>query len=268
MGWWMKCAGYGSGVPYLLSLYSGGTRTADLRLTATNKLSLAVATTIQANTGNNYFPDATYRHYSINIKIHSSAGWFNVYCDGALLLSFSGNTGNADLTSLTLGNDSTQNLINYTYWDDIYIDDTTGEPAATRSPAYQFQVLTPNGNGSNSGMTGFDAPHNSDTDYVQALAAGLKDTYAMTTVSPPASTAFSAVIPFAFARKPGVEDVQLRLLLRSGASELLSPAQALTTGYTMLIGDRTTLDPNTGLAWTQAGIDALEAGAQSAGTFA
>ena len=166
------------------------------------------------------------------------------------------------------------------YVDDVYLDDTTGEAAPARPPAYQFLAVTPNGNGANLRHDRLrrqptdnyalvdETPHNSDTDYVAAAAAGLKDTYALTTVTPPAGTAICCRHPLCLRpqtrhRRCPTTD---RIALRHDRSA--RHGQALTTGYPMYQGDRVTLDPNTGLAWTQAGIDALEAGVQSAGTYA
>jgi hypothetical protein len=227
----------------------------------------------------------TWKHIGVNVKLAASGGWVTLYVDGVNVLTFSGDTlGSSGVTTIdNIGWHGVFEVVaawsNYAYYDDLLIDDLVGEVDGA-VPDRRFLLITPNGNGTNSEMTGNDGnqvnnyqmadevPNDGDTTYVAATSSGLTDTYAMTTVTPEAGWMFGAVIPLVVARKTAAEDdVQIAPTLRSGAEEENGSNHTLGTSYT-LAWARWATDPSTDIAWDQSGVDAVEIGATSAGAYA
>ena len=218
-------------------------------------------------------------HMGIDVKIDPTNGWIVVYLDGIEMLRFEGNTGNADIISTTYGNRGGIYEPARKYYDDLFIDDTTGQGAAAPVPDRRFYPITPNGAGAYNHGIGSDGnsvnnhllvderPHNSDTDYVYLKALDEKELNLMTTYTPPTGFTFAALIPFVYAKKTDAEvGTQLApLLYTTSGSDLLGTAQNLPTSYGYL-WERFTTKPGGG-AWDQAGIDDVQVGFQGKGTF-
>lgn len=238
-----------------------------------NDLKLYVGGVLWATVANVYKQNV-YQHIGIGLKIDASAGWANVYIDGVLVASFAGNTGTATITKVHwLG------IVAYTNLDDLYLDDTTGEAAPAIVPDRRFVGIYPNANGNYSEDTGSDgnstdnyllvddhSPHDGDTTHVEATALDQRDTYNLTTTTIPTGWSTAAVIPMAVVKKTDAgADTQVAMMLRENGVDWEGAAQTLSTGY-ISKWDRCTLRPD-GSAWTQAAIDALEAGFRGKGTF-
>jgi hypothetical protein len=216
---------------------------------------------------------ADFSHFGLDVKIDSSAGWAVLYINGIEQMRFEGNTGNEDINTVKFSSNG------ITCFDDVFIDDTTGQGAAAPVPDRRFYAVTPNAIGSYSQGTSSgsaasshymyvdDRPHNSDTDYIILDAVDQKETYNMTTVCPPTGFTFAAVIPFVYAKKTDAEvATELALLMRSsGSTDLEGSACNLGTSYGFQ-WERFTTAPSGG-AWTQADIDGIEIGYQGEGTF-
>lgn len=228
-----------------------------------------------------------WKHIGIDVKMHAVTGWVALYVDGIEVLSFSGDTlgatGETTIDQVVWGGRVTGDnsaWANFFYFDDARGDDMTGETAYAAVPDMRLIPITDNDNGTNSQMTGSDGdqtnnyqmcdevPHDSDTTYVKALTPGLTDTYAMTTIAIPEDWAVAAMIGIDTARKgSAADDVKVSVTLQSGVTLTVGDAQAVGTSYGAY-WQRWATDPNTGVAWTQGGIDAVEIGATSAGTYA
>lgn len=226
----------------------------------------------------------TWYGLGIDVKLDASAGWIYFYKDGELKLSYDGNTlaGLGAITTvdgLYFGGGLNGSWASYAYFDDLVIDDTTGEATPSPVPDRRFALLTPNGNGDKSEFTGSDGnqidnyllvdeiPPNGDTDYVRATAANLVDLYAMTTTTPPTGFTFGALIALAYARKAAAEDdTTVALTIKSGTTEQSGSAKTLGTSYA-LRWERFATDPATGNPWTQSGIDSVQVGVKSGGTY-
>jgi len=220
-------------------------------------------------------------HIGLDVKIDLTSGWAVVYIDGIEVMRYEGDTGNADINTFRLGKLTGEggNVPSYTYMDDIFVDDTTGQGAAAPVPDRRFYPITPNGAGAYNHGIGSDGnsvdnhllvddrPHNSDTDYVYMDTLDQKELNLMTTYTPPTGFTFAALIPFVYAKKTDAEvDTQLApLLYTTSGSDLLGTAQALPTSYGW-IWERFTTKPGGG-AWDQAGINDVQVGFQGKGTF-
>lgn len=273
----MYSAGQYAFTPALISWLSGATSLGSIDAPSGGNMALDIAGTDQDSQGG-VFPQSDWAHVGIDIKIDSSAGWVKVYWDGAEILSFSGNTGNADIDSIRFGGGPTAYLQAYTYFDDCYIDDTTGEAAAAAVPDRRFAYLTPNGNGAYSQCAGSDGnstdnyalvderPHTTDADYVVADAVDERDTYVMSDIALAAGWEVIAVIPVAYARKTdGGVDTKIALALYEDTTDWTGSEQAPLTAYGCLWERRTTRPG--GADWDEASVNALEAGFVGKGTF-
>lgn len=222
---------------------------------------------------------STWVHIGIDIKIDGSSGWIKVYLDGTEILSYTGNTGTLQMESVTLGDQSWSGYCtNETFFDDLYINDATGEGAATVVPDRRFPLISPDGNGNYSQMTGSDGdqtdnyllvdeiPPNGDTDFVRAGAPSLNDSYAMADYTKPANADIIAVIPIAVVQKESVDDIKLAVGTRLSATDLIGSAQELPTSYGLAKWERQTTKPGGG-AWTEADVDGAELVLESGGTY-
>lgn len=219
---------------------------------------------------------ATEYAVGMDVKIDNAAGWAKVYLDGVEILSYTGNTGNADIERVQLGTQG-GNWSTFCYMDDLYIDDTTGEAAAP-VPDLRFEFISPNGVGNYSvwdpspggGEANWqdvdERPNDGDTTHVEAQVLNERDSYAMTTYTMAAGWAIEAVIPTTIAKKTdGGTDTKVNLMLRQGGVDDDGSDQDLPTDYGLL-WDRFTLDPGGG-SWSQADLDSVECGYRGRGTF-
>lgn len=265
-----------SGAPDLLSVKTGiTTYLLSVRFKDTVTLALIVNGVEQDTCAFNS-SGAIFSHIGLDVKIDNSAGWVVFYIDGAETLRFEGNTGNADISTVRFGSQAGTSLS--IYRDDLYIDDLTGQGAATTCPDRRFYHLYPNGEGYYKEGLGSDGnntnnyllvdenPHTGDTDYVILDAADERETNQMTTITVPAGFTIAAVIPFFFGKKTDAEiDTQAAPLIRSGGADTEGTAQALGSSYSMH-WERFTTKPGGG-AWDQTALDGLEVGFQGEGTF-
>jgi len=218
-----------------------------------------------------------WHHIGMDAYIDNAAGWVKVYLDGTEILTFAGNTGNANIENVLFGYNSSNHPIDNMYYDDLYIDDTTGEAAAP-VPDLRFEFISPNGVGNYSVWDPFpgtgeanwqdvdERPNDGDTTYVEAQVLNERDSYAMTTYTMPAGWAIEAVIPTAIAKKTdGGTDTELNLMTRQGGVDDDGADQDLPTSYGLL-WDRFTTDPGGG-SWSQADLDSIECGVRGRGTF-
>jgi hypothetical protein len=214
-------------------------------------------------------------HYGIDAKIDGSSGWVNWYVDGVLVGSYSGNTGTAGIVTVSFGKNG-YNTVDYNlYYDDIYIDDTTGEAEPAPLPLKRFYFVKPNADGNYSQWTpssGSGADHYadvdevppSDSDYLEALSAGLYDSHQMTTFTLYANQTIQSIIPVARALKTGVNE-KLNIGTRLSGTDLISDLKDLNTSPSY-IWERQATKPGGG-SWQQADLDAFEVVLLSAGSF-
>jgi hypothetical protein len=152
---------------------------------------------------------------------------------------------------------------NYWYIDDIIVtDSTTGKVAE-----HYIYPIIPNGDTAQSdftpstGVNGFavvdDIPAN-DSDYNSATASGNEDRYTFS--NPPAAVSILCANFCARVTRDG-SLTQGQISVKSGTTTVYSTAETLPaspTYYDMQYIVET--DPDTGVAWTDAGVQAVEAG--------
>lgn len=218
----------------------------------------------------------TYYHIGVFFKADTGSGVFSVYLDGTRILTYTGNTG-LSTSGFYIGGGlaGTSSWATTAYFDDLYIDDATGEAdAAPASRRFLWQAV--NGAGAHTNLipnTGAnyaavdDATPDNDTTYVYATAAGVKDSYATADVTVPPDYDVLAYIPTGWMRRndAGVAS-QWKLGARAGGgTESLGSAQTPGTAYGLL-WDRQTVEPG-GANWTEAKVNSAEVIIESAGAF-
>lgn len=218
-------------------------------------------------------------HYGLDFKRHATSGWFYFYLDGVEVMSFDGNTGSTSIKSLCLGNyPGIGTYISiWTYFDDLIIEDSTGEASPAKISNYRYTLLKPNGvgnytnwgpsAGSNYECVDEIPPLLTSEDFVAAGATALKDSYALEDLSIASSAEIQSVIPHAVTKKESAEDMTIKLGTRLSSTDLQSSGLALPTSYgPNFPTERQTTKPGGG-AWSDADVDATEVLIESAGTY-
>lgn len=216
----------------------------------------------------------TWIHIGIDVKIDSSSGWAKVYKNGTEILSYTGNTGNADIINLVSWEAPANGA---TYWfDNWYIDDTTSEAAAAVVPVKYFYYLTP-GSGSPSynqwdGSDGnstdnyalIDEVPPSTTDYITTATTDELDSSQMSTFTLAANQTIEALIPIVYVKRNSTTEL-LAVGTRYSSTDALSADKTPTTAYSYL-WERQTTKPGGG-AWDQTSMDGVEVLVKSEGTY-
>lgn len=270
--------------PSLLQLKNGGDVAVDVRWdTDNNTLQLYLGTT-QVDTALSaaFAATSNWIHVGIDAKIAGSGGWVYVYLDGVEVLSTTGDTttGASAIDSLIVGSPRTSNRwTNFIYFDDLYLDNLSGESAAAIVPDYRFVPVTPDGNGTASEWDGSDGDStdnyllvdevtpDDDTTYVETDVGNEDDEYTMSDISLEAGYEVSAVIALGYAKKLNAGGaLDLKLITRTTVAA--TPYSATSSAFTLgtdygLYFDRRALRPDGG-AWDETTVNALEIGVQTA----
>lgn len=260
---------------HYLRVMSGSTSLIGIAInTAGTVLELLIDGAVVASTTAPTF--GIWQYFGLDWKRNAS-GWANFYIDGELILSFTGNTAAAGLapTIARFGASGTNSATdNYTYFDDLYIDDTTGEAAPLPPPDKRFPLARTNSNTvsnwtpstgvDNSAM--IDEVPVSATDYVSTTASGTIDTYGIAAPSYPTGFTVTAVWPTAMAWKANAAaDSSLSFRIADGAT--VDDGTALHVPSTQgTITERFAVQPDAS-AWDNADFAALKYGIVSSGTF-
>ncbi len=226
-----------------------------------------------------------YHYLSVDFKIDPTAGWVNVWSDGVLMLSFSGNTGSTPAAAVYVGQfygygaggayAGGNNQIDV---DDCAFYDTTGEAAPLPLDSYRFlwfeytadgamTTCTPSTGSSHVAMID-EIPDDGDATYNYATADGQIDVFSHAAFALPAGYGIVAVIPTMIARKTDAAlATQVAGYAVQGSSAAAGSAQGLGSSYAAVTASAIAADPATGAAWTQAGVNSAQFGYASEGTF-
>ena len=218
----------------------------------------------------------TWYHIGCDVNIDSVNGWAKLYLDGVEVISSTGNTGNSDIESVHCGDAiGARRVGDYSYVDDLTIDDTTGEAAPAVVPDLRYTLLKPNGAGgytqwtpsAGSNYTCVDDVPPAGSDYVSALSAGLLDSYALGDFAAQAGSQIAALIPIAVCLKDdaGVAS-QVSLGTRLSATDLIGSPQNPPTSYNKVLFERQATKPG-GSAWSETDVNNAEVVIKSEGTF-
>lgn len=223
-------------------------------------------TEVGMNIGQNWM------HIGLDVKIDSSSGWAKVYADSQGVMDYAGNTGNADITYAAFGHFGDQGASYQIYYDDIYVDDTTGEGTFAVCPVLRFFYVVPNGVGNYSQWNPsagnnyecVDEVPPSSADYVQINVVDQLDSYAMDTHTLGAGQTIEAVIPIVSAARQDASE-EIAVGTRLSGTDLIGSDQTPGIAYDNF-WERQTTKPGGG-AWAQADVDAFEALIKSRGSY-
>jgi hypothetical protein len=202
----------------------------------------------------------------------TSAGVVQVWLNGNLVINFSGdttNTANVNVQSFVINGIGSGGGTAYCAIDDVAINDTAGTLNNGQIGDGGVVLLKPSGAGSNAAQTrgGTDTGANwsqtnevppSMTQYVFSATAATRDTYALEDI-PAGSWTVNCVEVVAYGLNSDAGAGSLGLTVKSGATTNEGTAQLLgiTASYLRQLYET---DPNTSAAWTNANVNALEAG--------
>lgn len=239
------------------------------------RVNLSSATTIQAQRGDGTVLASatvptfasTWHYVEAQVKVDNSVGRVIVRVDGVQYIDFTGDTRNGGTSTnidavlwrlLADGN---------SFIDDVYALNSLGSVNNTFLGEIRVQELVPTGAGSSTQFTptagsNFTvAGDNNDATYNSSATSGQRDTYAMTDLT--LSGTIIGLVQTTRLSKSDAGAVSGKPALKSSATiaygatvaAVASPANAITVWET---------DPATGVAWTGAGVNAVEAGVEVA----
>lgn len=215
-------------------------------------------------------------HYLVEVYVRLGAsGEITLRLEGATEATFTGDT--------DPGTASTVDRVRYyqngflvpaVYLDDLALNDTSG--AADNSWCGDGHVirLAPAGNGDRSELTGSDGdsidnfllvgetPHDGDTTHVQSDQVGAADLYALADITLDPDEAIKRVWVEARARETAAEGHTIQVGIKS-TNEWWGGDETLTTSYRAVRGAEYLTNPDTGNAWTESEVGALQAGVKA-----
>ena len=154
------------------------------------------------------------------------------------------------------------------YCNDLYILDNAGTVNNTFLGDVRVQALMPSADGDLSQLTPSsgtthcnlvnEIPPDGDTSYVSSPTPGNVDLYQLADLAAVSGSVFDIAV-YSFARKDDAGTRTVSDVIKTGGVEYDGAAQALGTSYTYLT-EHWELNPATGVAWTIADVNALQAG--------
>jgi len=207
------------------------------------------------------------------IEVHykmADAGDFEVKIDGTLEIDYAGDT--------KPGTDTAFNRFDFTHWggnwgfgDDFAMNDTTGEVDNSWCGDGKVILLTPNGNGDVTQLDGSDGnqtdnyllvddiPDDGDTTYVESDTI---DEYDLYNLSPCGLTNvdIQRVEVISLTRDTVAAGGKIALKIKTNGVEYDSSDISLLTTFTPCHGTVHRTNPQSGLAWSVADLDALQIG--------
>lgn len=265
-GFSMTSFGGSSGF-YIARFAEGNAHHVDLRVDAAGHLFVTRNGAVLGAAGSSTLSANTWYFIEFKATIHDSAGAVTVRLNGVDEIVLTGqDTRNANtgvINRLIVGHGDNSSA---TWFDDLYIVDTTGTSNNDFLGDVRVEALFPDGagnstqftpdSGSNYARVNESAPDD-DTSYVGSSTVGHKDTYAMGAMG--ASTSIKGTQQVIYARKTDAGSRVGRTVIRSGGTDYEGADIALTDTYLFHRTVRET-DPNTSAAWTEAGVNGHEAG--------
>lgn len=205
----------------------------------------------------------------------ATVGTVEVWVDGQRFINATGvdntATSNLNVQRVQIGGMNSTTITNFSF-DDLAINDTNGTINNGQIGDGRVVFLRPNGaslvSNTNQSRGGTDSGANWDqvndvpfsmSDYVYSSTVGTRDTYTLQDI-PAGTWAVNCVQEVVQALNSDSGAGAIGLTLVSGSTTVEGTAQTLVISAQNLLGPVYETDPNTGAAWTNAAVNALEAG--------
>lgn len=216
--------------------------------------------------------EGTSYYIELKVTVHNSTGSYELRVNGSVVstgsgIDTAGVSANNYFNSIEFGvNGSPGAFVTYKY-DDLYICDLAGSVNNDFLGDCQVDVIRPDGDGNytqftpSTGTSHFalvDETTPNTTDYNSDATAGNKDSYTMTALPALSNDVIKGVQVRGAALKSDSGARSLKQGVRSSTTNSLGAAHALGTSQAIYI-DVVELDPATAVAWTTAGVNAVEA---------
>lgn len=230
-------------------------------------------TTPSLGTGDTVFY-GTYNYIVFKIRLHDTAGTVEMWVNGDKQIDLTSQD-TLPGTDTTVGRIMFQNYFNSIYIDDIYVGDTYGSTGMIDQVSeVHIELLTPDGNGNRNDFTvyssgtshyqnvddGYDS--DDDTTYNYSNTATDGELYTVSNITGNYDT-IHAVAAHATVKRVNVGIRGINTVIRSNTSE--TDGDIITPGYpaySQLGNQFTEYDPNTGVAWTESGVNSIQVGVE------
>ncbi len=204
---------------------------------------------------------------------HGTSGLIELQLNNHLEGSWSGNTAlGTGLASFRLRRNNAPYGARNLYFDDVAINDTSGDTHQGWCGDGRVVALRPSGNGSSSQWLGSDgdttanyllvdeAAPDGDTSYVWSDTSGAVDLYALENLAIGANDVVRLVVPVLLAKETVADSDTLQVGIKSGAVTDWSDEKVLTLNYQGFIGPHYPTNPDGSGPWTAAAVNNLEVG--------
>lgn len=238
------------------------------------------AGTVIATSASAVLSVAAWLSIEVQCVVDDSAGSVEVRVQGALAVSFSGDTRNGGTSTNidAVAHRGVGTASNAAFWDDWYIYDETDGTATQGAPNDDWMgdlvayLSLPNGNGTYSQLVGSDGnstdnyllvdenPPNT-SDFVGSAVSGNHDSYQMQDL-PAAASSVVAVQAGAYVSKSDAGAAGIKTLIRENATDTVSPSYTLSTSWEAMFGVLRCLKPSDSTLWSVADVNATEVGVQ------
>jgi len=258
----------------IIGLYDGSQQGINLRLTAAGELAIYRDNTLLGTTSGLGLTTTTWYYIELKVVCNDTTGSYEVRVDGGNVLSASsvdtkagGNTYHNRFQMV--GQGSGQCRI-----DDIYILDGSGSANNDFLGKRRVVGLFPTSDvtsyrdftcssGSDHYALVDENPVNDDTDYVEDATAGHKDLWNHSALSG-TGTSIAGIQINTMVRETDATSVGLYSLIKSGTTESTGTSEVIASATYRNLGRISETDPDTGVAWTVAGLNAAQFGVQVA----
>ncbi len=269
----LRISSYSAAAWTVLQWRAGATVLGSLRInSSTKKLELYTGASTLVATGTTAIAIDTWYLIELRIKIADAGGVVEAKLDGTVEPTFTGDT--------KPGADTTFDNLIFTamgasitlFLDDLAFNDTAGGVDDGYCGDGHVVMLTPNANGDSSQLVGSDAdstdnyllvdevPKDDDTTYVESATATQYDLYNLSAYTLQTGEAVLRLFVEARVKETTAAGDSINLGVKSGVTESWSGNLPVTTAYARYVGADLKTDPDTAAAWTQAGLNALQAG--------
>jgi hypothetical protein len=273
IGFSFQCGGLPAATATIAALMEGATDHITLRIGTGGALIVARNTTQLGISAAGVIGAGTTNYIELKGKVDNTTGTTEVHLNGAAVsgLTLTGqdtqNAGTATCNNVELRGYASQ-ILDY---DDFYIcDDSGGAPCNDFLGDVRVDWSATDGNGAinqyarSSGAANYemvgDATPDGDSTYVYDSIPNRQELYTVANMAHTPLTIFG-IQAIASARKSDAGNRTHQPLVRSGTTIYPASSVNLSTAYLMYMDVRQ-VDPDTGVAWTQSGVNAVQVGSE------